>query len=138
MGSHSPLLYFSVSRSNFTKAQRHKLGERGNRTPPSISFSGLEMVTLNLGDGELEEKVQSVSEATRNMFGRKERIIKQGLKAGIYCTLEMLPSLKASEVREKLSVAIMVPGERDTKYVNFREIQACIMSMKPIFHFLFN
>lgn len=44
------------------------------------------MVTLNLGDSELEEKVEGVSEKTRNMLGRKYRIIKQGLKVGIYCT----------------------------------------------------
>lgn len=70
-GSHSPLLYFNVSRSNFTKATEGTNWERGNRTPPSISFSGLEMLILNLGDSELEEKVESVSEETRNMLGRK-------------------------------------------------------------------
>ena len=31
-------------------------------------------------------KVESVSEETRNVLGMKERIIEQGLKAGIYCT----------------------------------------------------
>lgn len=52
----------------------------------------------------------------------------------------MLPSLKASEIQEKLSVAVVVPGERDTvlKYVNFREMQASVMAMKPIFYFVFN
>lgn len=29
------------------------------------------MVTLNLGDAELEEKVESVNEETRNVLGRK-------------------------------------------------------------------
>lgn len=44
------------------------------------------MVTLNLGDSELDEKLESISEEIRNMLGRKERIIKHGLKANIHCT----------------------------------------------------
>jgi len=44
------------------------------------------MFTFNYRDGEQEGKVENVSEETRNILGRKERIIKQGPKAGIYCT----------------------------------------------------
>lgn len=77
MVSDPPFVDVSMNTSNFTRVASR------TRTPPPIYFSGLGMFT---GDAGEMGKVESVSEETRNILGRKERKMKHRLKAGIYCT----------------------------------------------------
>lgn len=101
MVSASPLVFECEQEQLYQSHWRCKLWERGNKTSPSIYFSGLEMFTFNQRGGEQEGKVESVSEETRNILGRKERIIKQGLKAGIYCASGIASELESIWSRGK-------------------------------------